>query len=71
MTDGGEVSIIFSLFRHHSVPCVPVCPSLSLFSLLFRCPGLTWSDVTKLITQINFPSVAIQKFSLRSIKTSG
>ena len=67
------MSIIFSLFRHLALQCpsVPVCHCVSHYFLSLSGVCLTWSDVTKLITQINFPSVAIQKFSLRSIKTSG
>ena len=48
----------------------PACVPLTIFSP-FQVSASHGGDVTKLITQINFPSVAIQKFSLRSIKMSG
>ena len=67
MTGGREVSIIFSLFRHQ---LVSLSVPLTIFSP-FQVSASHGGDVTKLITQINFPSVAIQKFSLRSIKMSG
>ena len=65
------VRIIFPLFHHLSVPSSTFPVSVTIFSPFQVSVRLTWSDVTKLITQINFPSVAIQKFSLRSIKMSG